>query len=239
MATALRLKVLVVDDERMYRYLLQKALEAEEYEVLIAEDGERAIQLIEQNNFDIVLTDLAMPGKDGLAVLRAAKKKNDLTVVIIITGYASLDTALAAIHDGVYDYITKPFQLDEIKLTLKNASERINLKRLNEELLAKLEEAYHKLDDLTQNRQQSEYKITEIDKQLAQRQQEITDNMRRLRGFHDRVFPFQFESNRAVEEEPKEDQPAYSQIKEAIKLWKNGAITEQEFRILKRKILNS
>ncbi len=223
----------------MYRYLLQKALEAEDYEVLIAEDGERAIELIQQHSFDIVLTDLAMPGSDGLAVLRAAKNKNDLTVVIIITGYASLDTALAAIHDGVYDYITKPFQLDEIKLTLKNASERINLKRLNEELLAKLEEAYNKIEELTRNRRQGEHKITEIDKQLAQRQQEITDNMKRLRGFHDRVFPFQFASNRPVEEEPKEDQPAYSQIKEAIKLWKNGAITEQEFKILKRKILNS
>ncbi len=239
MATTLQLKVLVVDDERMYRYLLQKALEAEDYEVFIAEDGERAIELIQQNNFDIVLTDLAMPNKDGLAVLRAAKKKNDLTVVIIITGYASLDTALAAIHDGVYDYITKPFQLDEIKLTLKNASERINLRRLNEELLAKLEEAYRKIEDLSRNSQQSSVKITDIDKQLALRQQEITDNMRRLRGFHDRVFPFQFESNRAAEDEPKEDEPAYSQIREAIKLWKNGAITEQEFKILKRKILNS
>jgi len=227
------LKVLVVDDESMYRHLLQKTLVTEGYQVDVAEDGYQAVEQIKNNDYDIVLTDLAMPHVGGIEVLKEAKKKNESTIVIIITGYASLDTALAAIKDGVYDYITKPFQLDEIRLTMKNAGGHLWLENQNRLLLAKLDEAYQRIEQLSNNRREYESKISEIDQQLADRQNEINESMKRLKGFHDRVLPVQFTNGNKAESESD----SYLRLMDAVKLRNEGIITEQEFLLLKRKIL--
>jgi YesN/AraC family two-component response regulator len=86
-----------------------------------------------------------MPGTSGLDVLRCAKKANPETVVIIITGYASLETAISAVKEGAYDYIRKPFKLDEIKIAVEKAIDKIQGIRENQFLLKKLEEAYQEL----------------------------------------------------------------------------------------------
>ncbi|MDP8224546.1 MAG: response regulator [Candidatus Lernaella stagnicola] len=234
------LRILVVDDERMYRTLLEKTLTAEEYLVETAGDGREAIDRISRTHFDIVLTDLAMPNISGIEVLKAAKAKDATTVVVIITGFASLDTALAAIRDGVYDYITKPFQIEEIRLTIANARDRILLERESAQLAAKLSKAYEMIESLTQNKQEFDAKVLEIEAQLASRQQTINEGMKRLRGFHDRVLPVQF---RVAGEENgsagSSNDAVVQKLREATQLHKQGMIDDDEFRLLKKRILGN
>jgi two-component system response regulator PilR (NtrC family) len=122
--------VLVVDDERSMREVLGITLQGEGYRVSYADGGEAALGRLREDRFDLVVTDLRMRGVDGLAVLRAAKESAADTVVVVITAYASTETAVEAMKLGAYDYVTKPFKLDEIKLTLAKALER---KRLQDE----------------------------------------------------------------------------------------------------------
>ena len=123
-------RVLVVDDERSMRELLAIMLRQTGYDVTLADGGEAAIESLKTDVFDLVITDLRMRKVDGLAVLRAAKEHSPQTVVLMVTAYASTDTAVEAMKLGAYDYVTKPFKLDEIRLTIANALER---KRLQDE----------------------------------------------------------------------------------------------------------
>src|SRR5688500_2150508 len=126
-------RVLVVDDEQSMRELLGIMLRQVGYDVTQADGGEAAIQTLQNTDaFDLVITDLRMRKVDGLAVLRAAKEHSPRTVVLVVTAFASTETAVEAMKLGAYDYVTKPFKLDELKLTIANALER---KRLQEENL--------------------------------------------------------------------------------------------------------
>jgi two-component system response regulator PilR (NtrC family) len=126
-------RVLVVDDEQSMRELLAIMLRQVGYDVTVADGGEAGITALETDAFDLVITDLRMRKADGLAVLRAAKEHSPRTVVLIVTAFASTETAVEAMKLGAYDYVTKPFKLEELKLTISNALER---KRLHEENLA-------------------------------------------------------------------------------------------------------
>src|SRR5438552_17650426 len=123
-------KILVVDDELSMREVLEITLRREGYDVTVADGGEAALQALEAAVFDLVLTDLRMRGVDGLAVLRAVKERAPGTAVLMLTAFASTDTAVEAMKLGAYDYVTKPFKLDEIRLTIANDLVR---KRLTEE----------------------------------------------------------------------------------------------------------
>jgi two-component system, NtrC family, response regulator PilR len=123
-------RVLVVDDEQSMRELLGIMLRQCGYDVSQADGGEAAIAALKTEGFDLVITDLRMRKVDGLAVLRAAKDHAPRTVVLVVTAFASTDTAVEAMKLGAYDYVTKPFKMDELKLTISNALER---KRLHEE----------------------------------------------------------------------------------------------------------
>ena len=123
-------RILVVDDERSVRELLDITLRQEGYDVTVAIGGEAAVRALDEATFDLVITDLRMRGMDGLGVLRAVKERAPQTVVLMITAYASTDTAVEAMKLGAYDYVTKPFKLDELRLTIANSLER---KRLHEE----------------------------------------------------------------------------------------------------------
>jgi two-component system response regulator PilR (NtrC family) len=126
-------RLLVVDDERSMRDLLAITLRQDGYDVTLADGGERAIETLKEDAFDLVITDLRMRKVDGLGVLRAAKELSPNTVVLVVTAYASTDTAVQAMKLGAYDYITKPFKLEEIRLTIEKALER---KRLQDENIA-------------------------------------------------------------------------------------------------------
>ena len=126
-------RVLVVDDEQSMRELLAIMLRQMGYDVTAADGGEAAIAKLASEPFDLVITDLRMRKVDGLAVLRAAKEHAPRTVVLVVTAFASTETAVEAMKLGAYDYVTKPFKIDELRLTIANALER---KRLQDENLA-------------------------------------------------------------------------------------------------------
>jgi two-component system response regulator PilR (NtrC family) len=140
-------RVLVVDDEKSMRDLLAINLEKEGYEVIPVDGGEAALEVIRREPVDAVITDLRMPRVDGLAVLRAAKERAPETAVLVITAVGSTETAIEAMKLGAYDYITKPFKLDEISLIVRRALER---KRLWDEnlYLRKQLETQHRFDNI-------------------------------------------------------------------------------------------
>jgi len=126
-------RILVVDDERSMRDLLAITLRQAGYEVAVADGGEAAIEALRGAVFDLVITDLRMRRVDGLGVLKAVKERSPRTIVLVVTAFASTETAVEAMKLGAYDYVTKPFKLDEIRLTVGKA---LAHKRLEEENIA-------------------------------------------------------------------------------------------------------
>ena len=139
----LKEKILVVDDEKSMREFLEIMLRKEDYRISLAPNGEEVLRLIERDIFDLVLLDIRMPKMDGIAVLKKIKALSPETVVIMITAYASADTAIKAMKEGAYDYITKPFKVEEIKLIIKNALEKRNLQKENTLLKQVIRDRYH------------------------------------------------------------------------------------------------
>ena len=133
------LKVLIVDDEPLMRLSMLDALEAVGCEVTAAATGTEGLVILGTRQFDIVITDLRLPGADGLTILRASKERSPTTEVILITAHGSVDTAVGAINLGAYDYITKPFQMDELLLIVERVGKIIGLRRENIELKEVLE----------------------------------------------------------------------------------------------------
>ena len=119
--TAKTSHILVVDDELSMRELLEYMLNREGYQVTCAEDGRKAIKLLEKNQFDLLLCDIKLGDISGLDVLRASKKSSQDTVVILISAYASTETAVEAMNEGAYDYVPKPFDKDELLQTVAKA----------------------------------------------------------------------------------------------------------------------
>jgi len=124
-------RILVVDDEKGMREFLAIMLRKEGYDVVTAEGGQKAVKIIKEDVFDLVITDIRMPRVDGVEVLRAVKEASPETVVIMITAYASAETAVEAMKQGAYDYITKPFKVDEIRLIVRNSLEKRRLRSEN------------------------------------------------------------------------------------------------------------
>ncbi|OGP93833.1 MAG: Fis family transcriptional regulator [Deltaproteobacteria bacterium RBG_16_54_18] len=135
-------KILVVDDEKSMCDFLEIMLQKEGYEVISTTSGEKALELLDNNLYSMILTDVKMPGADGFAVLRKTKEVSPDTVVIMITAYGSPEGAVTAIKEGAYDYVTKPFRVEEVKLTIKKALERSNLIKENIRLRQAVEERY-------------------------------------------------------------------------------------------------
>src|SRR5277367_754791 len=124
--------ILIVDDERNTREGLQRALQ-DRYDVLLAEDSQKAIQTLESTRVDVMLTDLRMPGVDGMGLLRRARSLTNPPVCIMMTAYGSIENAVQAMQAGAYHYITKPVNLDELELVIKRAlhSRRIETENVN------------------------------------------------------------------------------------------------------------
>jgi len=107
-------KILVIDDEPLMRISLTDSLKGKGYLVESASSGEQALQLLRSGQYDIVITDLRLPQYDGMAILKECKKISPDTEVILITAYATVESAVEAMKRGAYDYITKPFHLEEL-----------------------------------------------------------------------------------------------------------------------------
>jgi len=119
-----RTKVLLVDDEVVFTNNVTRLLGNRGYRVTAVNGGEEAIRKLEQENFDVVVLDLKMPGKDGIATLREIKELGLLTETLILTGHGSIDSALEAIKLGAYDYLTKPCEIEELVDKIEGAWEK-------------------------------------------------------------------------------------------------------------------
>lgn len=135
-------KILVVDDEPGMRDFLEIMLQKEGYAVETVPDGLRAVERVENTLFDLCIADIQMPKMNGIELLRRLGEKSPETTVIMITAFASHETAIEAMKLGAYDYITKPFKIDEIKLVIKKALDKKRLERENSRLKKELQTKY-------------------------------------------------------------------------------------------------
>ena len=133
-----KISILIVDDESSVRDSLYNWFIEDGYHVACAEDAKVALSVLETENFDIVLTDIKMPGMDGLEMLKRIKTIKKDAVVIMMTAFATVDTAVQALKDGAFDYVTKPFDPDDLSHLIRNASKQISLMEENEILKEKV-----------------------------------------------------------------------------------------------------
>ena len=159
-------RVLVIDDEENLRHYLQTVLGEEGYHVETASDGKGAIEKMQGGTWDIILCDIRMPVMDGMTFLKEVTKKGLEGTIIMMSAYGTVDTAVEAMKIGAYDYISKPFNADEIILTLKKAEERERLREENIRLREEVQRDY----DLTNIVVQSEamHKLFGFIKKVAQ-----------------------------------------------------------------------
>ncbi len=128
------MKILMVEDEPMTRVALTDTLRREGHEVLPCPDGNVAVEALNADSYDLMITDLNLPGPGGLELLQRAKELDPAPHVIIMTAYASTETAVEALRRGAYDYVTKPFQTDEILARVRNLARLHDVERENTEL---------------------------------------------------------------------------------------------------------
>ncbi len=117
-------KILLVDDEVAFANNIAKLISKRGYEVITVYNGESAIQAIEENEFDVIVLDLKMPGLDGLATLKQIKKKRPNVEVIILTGHGSMDSGIDGIQLGAFDFIMKPVRFDDLHEIIRQAFQR-------------------------------------------------------------------------------------------------------------------
>lgn len=120
-------KVLIVDDELILRNFMAETLKRKGYEITTAESGVAAVPILQDNTFDLVITDMKMPGMTGLELLKKIKELSPSTMVIVITAFGSIENAVEAMHSGAFDYLIKPFSPDTIEAALEKAQEHLAL----------------------------------------------------------------------------------------------------------------
>jgi len=135
--------ILLVDDKSSMRKVLRQTLESDQTAILEAEDGEKALETIKAKHVDVVITDIKMPRVDGMTLLKMIKEIDNEIVVLIMTAYGTIETAVEAMKLGAYDYITKPFSTEQVKLTVDKAVERQKLLYENKYLREKLNDQYN------------------------------------------------------------------------------------------------
>lgn len=133
-----KISILIVDDESSVRDSLFNWFIEDGYHVAVAEDAKTALRILESENFDIVLSDIKMPGMDGLQMLSRIKALKKDAIVIMMTAFATIETAVQALKDGAFDYVTKPFDPDDLSHLIRNAAKQISLMEENEILKEKV-----------------------------------------------------------------------------------------------------
>ena len=143
-------RVLVVDDDPFALRSIAKMLQGERYQVVTAASGSEALELLKQGPIDLVLTDLKMPGVDGLEVLRLAREVAPQAGVLMLTGYAALESAIEALREGAYDYLVKPCSSDELKLKIERGLERVRLAEERQRAEGEIRQRTAQLESLRQ-----------------------------------------------------------------------------------------
>src|SRR6266568_1810982 len=140
--------ILVIDDEEVMREILETLLTREGYDVRLASSGGEGLELARALPFDAAIVDIMMPGLDGIATLDELKRIDEDLAVIIITAFASVESAISAMKAGAFDYVTKPFKNDEVLVVVRNAMERRRLVHENRNLRQNIQERYHKFANI-------------------------------------------------------------------------------------------
>src|SRR5260221_399200 len=148
MATARNGTILVVDDEEIMREILETLLTREGYDVRVASSGAEGLEMARALPFDAAIVDIMMPGLDGIATLDELKRIDEDLAVVIVTAYASVESAISAMKAGAFDYVTKPFKNDQVVVVVRNALERRRLVHENRNLRQNLQERYHKFGNI-------------------------------------------------------------------------------------------
>src|SRR5437588_809607 len=148
MGTSRNGTILVVDDEEIMREILETLLTREGYDVRPASSGAEGLEMARALPFDAAIVDIMMPGIDGIATLDELKRIDEDLAVVIITAYASVESAISAMKAGAFDYITKPFKNDEVVVVVRNAMERRRLVHENRNLRQNIQERYHKFANI-------------------------------------------------------------------------------------------
>ncbi len=216
----MKLKILIVDDDKTLLSALKTVLD-QENNVTVCNDGNKAIELCKNEKFDLIITDLMMPGASGLEVLTETRKIDPDSLVVLITGFASLETAVQAIREGAYDYITKPFKLEEIKIIVNNAREKIRLIRENRKLIEDLRNAYEQLNMMKKMLDIDHDKVLEDDKDGAP---VIAGSM----------LPFYYSSTLT-----RGKSSILDELERISELKEKGLLTGKEFELCKSKLFNN
>jgi diguanylate cyclase (GGDEF)-like protein len=139
-------RILIVDDDKILSEHLKAALAEEDYEITSVNKGSSAIELAKEEDFNLALLDLVLPDIQGIELMRSLNKLSPFTNFIVLTGYATISSAIEALKVGAYDYLIKPFDMDHLKLVIRRALEKQHLSLRNQELLEKLEKEKIKLE---------------------------------------------------------------------------------------------
>ena len=158
-------KILIVDDEQITLENLEIIMGKENYDVTTSSSGKEALKLLQKQEFDVVLTDLRMDEVDGMQVIAECKKLYPESEVVMITAYASLPSAIETMKKGAYYYLAKPFKLDEVRKVVKEALEKVKLKKENAELREQIESFKGKVKIISQDSRMQE--LLETAKQIG------------------------------------------------------------------------
>ena len=173
-------QILIVDDNAEIREIVQEYLADSDCQIEGASNGKEALEKYNENPYDIIITDLKMPGISGIELIKLLKQKTDAIEFIIITGYASVDTAIEAVRIGAFDYIVKPFRMEELKVTIKNAKEKIILKRANEELLDKLKRFHSEIEKYKKYDAEKNTSAESVDEEQKNHTERLVDSIKYL-----------------------------------------------------------
>lgn len=213
------IRILIADDDRVIAEVYRDIIAEEGRLVDVCYDGTSAIDAMRESRYDLIVADLVMPDIGGIDLLKFAKKLYPDVVVIIITGYASLETAIAAIKEGAYDYITKPSKLEEVKIAVNNAVEKSRLNKMNQELAAKLQKI------------RSEYRRL----LSMQKKTEAVGTDERINFFPDPMSGLHYILSRSS----RRRSDLADKIEALSLLKENGVFTEEEFEALKKRLIES
>ncbi len=201
--SSIEIRMLVVDDDEDMRATLTDFISKMGIKVGQAASLEEARRLLgnDADPFDLVITDLRLPDGNGLEVVRAAHTRRPDTLVTILTGYASLDTAIEAIRLGAYDYLTKPFTLDQIGVQVRNMVQRVLLSKENARLSVRLQELYQEVNRLQSERVEAVGFHNEIRRQLLEVHRKL-----------DRILTSSMNDALAVEMPPQDRRPPVARL---------------------------
>ncbi|MBD3383995.1 response regulator [candidate division KSB1 bacterium] len=138
----MKARILIIDDEKHMCSVLKTALESDRIDISVAYSGEQALSILDEQEFSIVISDIKMPGLSGLDILKRIKKEHPATEVLLMTAYADAQTAVDAMKNGAYDYIIKPFEVDELRHKVQNIIQKTVLVSENKNLKAELQKRY-------------------------------------------------------------------------------------------------